>query len=530
MILPRRSRTHKDANSRVPENLIRRVSNAVDSLDSRSFKAEYLKRNYLQKFVSKDTSPASVRRQRAINKWLATERTNEGTNVRLMTVDAEFNILPRVTYQTFISTVSRFILEVVGNSCPWDSLLGGFSGGATTSRRRTESHPAQKYLGKADVTARAYEWFKEVISESPLWSELRGIDLVNIVEGNVLFTVPKNHEIDRCACKEPDFNMYMQRGLGLEIRSNLQRVGIDLNDQSKNRDLARRGSIDGSLATLDLSSASDSIARELVFQLMPIHWFVALDSLRSPVTLIDGDMHVNEMFSSMGNGFTFELESLLFYTIARATCYHTGVSGVVSVYGDDIIVPTAAAHDLISVLSFLGFSTNEEKSFIDGPVRESCGGHYHNGYDITPFFLKGEILCLTDLIHTANSIRRWSLHEGFPILDSSLEDLWWELARLVPKEFWGGHDVNFKGQLVSDWKPDRPKRLIPVKKSIPNGPGGYIHWLDVKRKMKGRIPIVTSERYRDSTLYRAVKANRYRSFGGPDACFLSEVTAEYVDQ
>lgn len=526
MTTPRRRVHPKDANLRVPEELTHRVIDTVDRLDSQYYKNDYLKRHYLDKFVSKDTASSTTRRQRAINKWLATERENEATNVRLMTVDREFNILPRVTYETFVSTVARFISGIIGNSLPFDSLLGGFSGGATTSRRRTESHPALKYLGKADVTARGHEWFKEVISESPLWSQMRGNDPVEFVQGNVLFTVPKNHEIDRCACKEPDFNMYMQRGAGNEIRSCLQRFGIDLNDQSRNRNLARSGSVDGSLATLDLSSASDSICRELVFQLLPIDWFVALDSIRSPVSLIEGDIHVNEMFSSMGNGFTFELESLLFYTIARATCYHTGVSGVVSVYGDDIIVPTGAAHDVISVLSFLGFSVNTKKSFIEGPVRESCGGHYRSGSDITPFYLKGEIKTLTDLIHIANQIRKWSRFEGFPVLDSSLEDLWWELADHIPREFWGGQDVNFKGQLVSDWKPDRPRRLIPVTQRASTGDGGYLHWLDVKRKIQGAVPIETSERSVDVYRYRSVKANRHRVFGGPDVCFPREVTAE----
>lgn len=60
---------------------------------SKSRKTEYLKEVVFSKFVSMDTAPAKVRRQRAINKWLASERNNEATNVRLMTVSGEYNIL-----------------------------------------------------------------------------------------------------------------------------------------------------------------------------------------------------------------------------------------------------------------------------------------------------------------------------------------------------------------------------------------------------------------------------------------------------
>lgn len=344
-------------------------------------KTSYLRSNLLSKFVSKDTDSPLVRRTRAINKWLATERNNEATNVRLLTTHDGFQILPHVKYETFMEKAREIVTSVIGESFPVDSLLGGFSGGASTSRGRTSSHPAGKYLGQADVTEAALPYWELLLEESPTWktyfdsSELE----LRVVPGNILFTVPKSTDIDRCACKEPDINMYMQRGLGRVIRNRLRRVGIDLNDQSRNRELAREGSISGELATLDLSSASDSISTELVFQLLPIVWFSALNSLRSPVTVIDKDVHVNEMFSSMGNGFTFELESLLFYAIARTVAYFRGVSGVISVYGDDIIAPTSIAQDIAWVLNYLGFEVNTKKSFWSGPFRESCGGHFING-------------------------------------------------------------------------------------------------------------------------------------------------------
>ena len=481
-------------------------------------KADYLKEQLLSKYVSKDTSPAVVRRNRAIAKWLATEERNASTNDRLLTISGEYNILPRVTYDAFIATCQRFAADILGDVPPWEAFHGAFSGGATTSRKRTESHPAGKYLGQADVTPGALYYFADMFGECETWVSYRTDDELRLVRGNELFTVPKTTEIDRCACKEPDFNMYMQKGIGGEIRRCLRRVGINLNDQSRNQALAREGSITGDLATIDLSSASDSIATELVFQIVPTIWYEALSALRSPETNIDGEWHVNHMFSSMGNGFTFELESLLFYVIARAVAYHTGTPGVISVYGDDLIVPSEIAPLLSFVLSVLGFEVNASKSFWEGPFRESCGGHYHDGLDITPFYLKAPIERLVDLIHFLNQLRKWCrVDEALPILDPSGYEVWKEYAQLVPQDLWGGHDYGDKYRLVSYDVVDRPKRLNPIKRTMSTGLGGYLHWLDCRQSAETPGESLSSERSIETERYRLrpVKAVSERPFPFP---------------
>jgi hypothetical protein len=68
-----------------------------------SVKADYLKQELMSKFVSHETDPPEVRRTRAINKWLATERENEATNDRLLITPEEYNFLPRVAYSDFVS-------------------------------------------------------------------------------------------------------------------------------------------------------------------------------------------------------------------------------------------------------------------------------------------------------------------------------------------------------------------------------------------------------------------------------------------
>lgn len=474
----RRKPSSKDANFPLPHDLTPLIRKHLLLLEP-SPKADYLQEQVFSKFVSADTASPEVRRQSAIRKWLATERNNDATNVRLLTICEEYNILPRVQYSDFMDKVREYVLRVLGDTPPVEALYGAFSGGASTSRSRVHSHPARKYLGKADVTARALEWGDEVLASSSLWSTFRGGLQFSTVEGNILFTVPKNANIDRVAAKEPDINMYLQKGVGNFIRRRLRAFGIDLNNQSNNQKLAKIGSQTGGFATIDLSSASDSMTTELVFQCVPICWYTLLDSLRCHVTVIDGDPHENEMFSSMGNGFTFELESLLFWAVAKATAWFNRCERMpLLVYGDDIIVPTAIADQLIFALSILGFTTNEDKTFTSGPFRESCGGHYYNGRDISPFYIKEPVTRLVDAIHVCNQIREWS-NSGFCILEDDLSELWALVASHVPKCFWGGFDVADKTRLVSYERPIKPKRLLPLKgKPVDLGHGGYLLWLN----------------------------------------------------
>jgi len=521
-------------NTRLPDGLTEKFIEKILALRS-SPKVDHLQAEFLTKFVSVDTAPAELRKSRAIEKWLATEVKNEQTNERILLTHEEYNILPRVTFARFVSYCQKLIVDTIGETVPEEALCGSFSGGASTSRQRTKSHPATKYLGKAHVTESAVQWLEPLAQLLPLWlgsdpgpvpesESVRGYDSIKpswlierasrssfrelfsheIVPGNEMFTVPKNADIDRVACKEPDINMFIQKGIGGYIRRRLRLNGINLNDQSINRSFAREGSLTGNLATLDLSSASDSISRSFVELMLPVSWFTVLDSVRSHVTVIDGVEHRNEMFSSMGNGFTFELQSLLFWVLVRAVRYFEGVSGVISIYGDDIICPAAIVPELIWVMSYFGFTVNTKKSFWTGDFRESCGGHYIDGYDITPFYLKGPLLKLTDVIHVANQLREWARFEGHSILNPEVESIWLWLKHMVPSEFWGGENTSFKYQLVSD---DVPKmRLREETVSRGTGTGGYLHWLNATQgRTKASDGVETSSETSGLNRFRCVK-------------------------
>lgn len=250
------------------------------------------------------------------------------------------------------------------------------------------------------------------------------------VRGNRWISVDKDALKRRGICIEPSVNLYWQLGVGGVIRQKLKETGIDIvNAQRLHRYLAFRASLDGSLATLDLSNASDTICRNLVKLLLPSEWFTLLDSLRSPFTFVNGKWVKLEKFSSMGNGYTFELETLLFLCIARATHeykstfdstplgdfdvatftrgeYVESGPNVIAVYGDDIIVPTAIAEDVINALNFFGLTTNKDKTFITGPFRESCGGDYFQGLDTRAHYLKENPCEPQQFISLANGLRR----------------------------------------------------------------------------------------------------------------------------
>jgi len=138
--------------------------------------------------------------------------------------------------------------------------------------------------------------------------------------------------------------------------------------------------------------------------MLPPDWFDFLSDLRSPKGRFGTEERLWAKFSSMGNGYTFELETLIFYALSLSVCeyLHLGTSKV-SVFGDDILVPSRAAPLLLDVLSFSGFVPNWKKTFISGHFRESCGGNYFKGVDVRPFHLKNRLRCKQDLIFLRNS-------------------------------------------------------------------------------------------------------------------------------
>jgi hypothetical protein len=235
------------------------------------------------------------------------------------------------------------------------------------------------------------------------------VGYVKIVPGNRVVTVAKNYKTDRTIAIEPDMNIYVQKGIGGVIRNRLRSIGINLDDQTKNQRLACVGSLSGRLATIDLSMASDCISRLIVEKLIRSDWLEALGQCRSPFGVLPSGRKIfYQKFSSMGNGYTFELETLIFLSLAYAWArLHGEELDRISVYGDDIIVPSTMADGFCGLLSWCGFTPNAKKSYWTGPFRESCGKHYYSGYDITPFYVKKYDRGLLSLFKIHNQLWRY---------------------------------------------------------------------------------------------------------------------------
>lgn len=231
---------------------------------------------------------------------------------------------------------------------------------------------------------------------------------VSVVNHNNITFVPKTAKVHRTIAIEPLLNSYLQKGVDIILRRKLLRVGIDLSDQEKNKLMARDGSRAGQVdpfVTIDLSSASDSISRGLCRYLLPVEWFEFLNSIRSKEYMLGKERLSYHKFCSMGNGFCFPLETLLF--VAACVASDAGVPGRdFSVYGDDIILRQSKAPALIKLLKVMGFSVNTDKTFLDGPFRESCGADWFDNEDVRPYTLDHTFDSYRDVFKVLNLSNR----------------------------------------------------------------------------------------------------------------------------
>lgn len=311
--------------------------------------------------------------------------------------------------------------------------LASWGPGATRLVKGEETSSSHKFDFECQMTLEAYDLFMPVMKAAyPNWSML---NYVTDIPGNKIVTVPKNAKTDRTIAIEPGLNTWIQLGIGRLIRKRLRSAGFDLNSDAKNQRSAYTGSIDGKLATIDFKAASDTISYELVKNLLPDKWFAVLDAARSHYYTLGNETHLSEKFSTMGNGFTFELESLIFATIGTVTCIDTGLDPVsVSIFGDDLIVPVECVEQLTRLCNHMGFTINQKKSFSSGVFRESCGSYYFDGLDVKPYFLKKGLTHIKDLYRFANSVRDLSHRFNQNIgCDERFRHLWKLTCSKVPQ-------------------------------------------------------------------------------------------------
>lgn len=289
--------------------------------------------------------------------------------------------------------------------------------------------------GDAPMTAGSdfvRSWYESSVAQNPLCEAAemarkarQGAILVQS-NGNLAF-VPKSYSARRIVITEASLNTYFQLGLGEEMQRVLrEHTGISFSTQPDlNVELARQGSIDGTYATMDLKQCSDYISRALVEFMFPpviVRWFNKLRT--NCVTTANGEQIELFMCSTMGNGFTFPLQTILLVACVLGVYDTLGIPVATQngrnygVFGDDIVVTADAYHLLSSVLQALGLRVNQAKSFNEGSFRESCGADFLNGTNVRGVYLK-RYQTDTDLLSCFNRLILWSTTHGI-VLTSTL--------------------------------------------------------------------------------------------------------------
>lgn len=262
--------------------------------------------------------------------------------------------------------------------------------------------------------------------------------LVTIVNGSRFSSVPKNNAKRRPINIEPFGNIIVQAGIGDFIRELLEReFGVDL-DKLQEVHRYRVRSVER-IATIDLQNASDSVQVDLCRFLFPKWFFRALMDARSEYVLgPDGAYYPLNKISSMGNGFTFELMTLILTTLCRV------LDEGATVYGDDIIIERSQALKVMGLLENVGFVVNWEKSFTDGPFRESCGANFHSDYGYIQSFDFEWPENIGDCVMIFNKVVR--LKNVYP----AFKPLYQNLYRSLPPVLRGGPNHRFEAMSCLD--------------------------------------------------------------------------------
>lgn len=293
-----------------------------------------------------------------------------------------------------------------------------------------------------------------------------------------LISVPKNSTSVRLITVEPCLKQFIQGGLNTILRKFIRGHSIynrclNLTDQSKSQDYALKGSISRDYATIDLSSASDTIDSELVHRTFAKNEDFLRDLIfvsRTPYVNVSGKNVLMKKFAGMGNATTFPVMSIIFSNIifgamfdmdgkqpSRRKMQH--YASLFQVYGDDIAIPAKYCSKVMEWLVAFGFKPNVNKSFSEGYFRESCGLDSYKGVNVTPIYVrvwpedlkKTDASSLASLVATSNQfwfdcnygvsnvIKRY-VEEVFGKLPHTTPDsgcIGWQARRVrVPIERW----------------------------------------------------------------------------------------------
>lgn len=404
----------------------------------------------------------------AVEKFRATERRCGRYNLHARLE----NKFKRWRHSHLRDSCRRWIQKVIGTQPNFSEIWNecDFGPGASVGVSGNATHLAAKILApRWSVTPSALPYALAAVRSNPsMWELLLAkegsshfswdpdlfeqvfMDKCVMVSYNNIALVPKTAKVHRTIAVEPLLNGFLQKGVDVVLRRRLLRFGLNLKDQSRNQELARLGSLPDSdpYSTIDLSNASDSISIALARDLLPPEWFHFLNAIRSPSWNYGGVVTPYQKFCSMGNGFCFPLETLIFASVCESVYGDESMKTDYSVYGDDIIVRQSVARQVLHSLSCFGFTHNPDKTFITGPFRESCGTDWFLGEDVRPATLDSFPDSLGELFSLHNkTFRNWRCTSFF-------EEVRMFLRTLVPARWRFVRPVNYSGNDDSAFRVD----------------------------------------------------------------------------
>lgn len=386
------------------------------------YRFDVLKRTLFKKYIG-DSSLSKKLEDEALDDFIQRNQ--------LMAASRDYSVN---TYSELLTRVKRRLEDLFFSGPDQTCLLSlnemalqGLPGpGASRGVRDTD------FIGKmflSDLTTTDLRLYQHYVgSLSPRWSEAEKIRseswTVKELIGSNITTVPKDVTKNRTIATEPSLNMFYQKGGQKILEAMLRRFyKLDVSKQPDlNKILACAGSIDGSNATIDLKNASDSWHEDLVRYLLPQQVFDTLNIVRSKWATVRGENIRLSMFSTMGNGFTFPLMTLLFVAILdeflreRGDAYTPYRDGV---FGDDIILPSRYSSAFIHLLEEIGFIVNTDKSFTTGFFRESCGGDFFHGNCVRGVYIRS-LQTNEDIYSAFNRLLYWGVRNGVSVTNTLL--------------------------------------------------------------------------------------------------------------
>lgn len=304
--------------------------------------------------------------------------------------------------------------------------------GATVNvAKKSLRYAPQDWFTQIDKVFPMEEWFYahpwDVVDKSRNYLDIKSRSKHNIPHSKFL-CVPKTYIKWRGICKEYNEMQFLQQAVRRLLNKHIKiKLGnyLPLSDQSVHAKLALESSLTRTNATIDESEASDRILRELVLyiaqdtELHDVFEALSTKFVEAPPCVRKKVKIPTRKFAPMGSAICFPVMSLVHLFLIRAIILYRMVDITmqerkdlcekVSVYGDDIVLPSSAVPFVYEWLPKFGMKINQSKSFVNSSFRESCGCHAYKGIDITPLYVKYTTSSLTDASFTKKMQSLFSL-------------------------------------------------------------------------------------------------------------------------